>query len=141
MGIRRGHRLLGRDRPLRPLVGRLPARQPPHRRRRPLGGPPRPARRRETLGRRPARLLHDSTLTTSDRVAGLLLLLYAQRITSIARLTTGHIEVFTFHQGPCSHLALTFWAALGAAAAGLEMILRVTRRGPCGAWLAWGGGA
>jgi len=38
------------------------------------------------------RLLHDSTLTTSDRVAGLLLLLYAQRIASIARLTTGHIH-------------------------------------------------
>ena len=38
------------------------------------------------------RLLHDDTLTTSDRVAGLLLLLYAQRIASIAKLTTGHIR-------------------------------------------------
>ena len=38
------------------------------------------------------RLLRDSTLTTSDRVAGLLLLLYAQRITSIVKLTTGHIH-------------------------------------------------
>ncbi len=38
------------------------------------------------------RLLHDSTLTTSDRVAGLLLLLYAQRIASIVKLTTDHIH-------------------------------------------------
>ena len=91
MGIRRGHRLPGRDRPLRPLVGRPPAPQPPHLRRRPLGGPARPARRRETLNDA-RRLLHDSTLTTSDRVAGLLLLLYAQRIASIVKLTTGHIH-------------------------------------------------
>jgi hypothetical protein len=33
------------------------------------------------------RLLHDDTLATGDRVAGLLLLLYAQRIASLARLT------------------------------------------------------
>ena len=38
------------------------------------------------------RLLHDDTLTTSDRVAGLLLLLYAQRIADIARLTGGHVR-------------------------------------------------
>jgi len=38
------------------------------------------------------RLLHDNTLTTSDRVAGLLLLLYAQRIASISRLTAGHVR-------------------------------------------------
>jgi hypothetical protein len=38
------------------------------------------------------RLLHDDTLTTSDRVAGLLLLLYAQRIATIVKLTTDHIR-------------------------------------------------
>ena len=38
------------------------------------------------------RLLHDDTLATPDRVAGLLLLLYAQRINSIARLTAGHVR-------------------------------------------------
>ncbi|MFJ2136411.1 hypothetical protein ACIOMQ_37350 [Streptomyces sp. NPDC087845] len=37
------------------------------------------------------RLLHDTTLTVPDRVAGLLLLLYAQRPRTIARLTTGHV--------------------------------------------------
>lgn len=38
------------------------------------------------------RLLHDDTLTTSDRVAGLLLLLYAQRIADIVKLTTDHVH-------------------------------------------------
>jgi hypothetical protein len=38
------------------------------------------------------RLLHDDTLTTSDRVAGLLLLLYAQRIATIVKLTTDHVR-------------------------------------------------
>ncbi len=38
------------------------------------------------------RLLHDDTLATSDRVAGLLLLLYAQRIADIVKLTAGHVR-------------------------------------------------
>ncbi|MEU9198356.1 hypothetical protein [Streptomyces hundungensis] len=37
------------------------------------------------------RLLHDTTLTVPDRVAGLLLLLYAQRPRTIAHLTTHHV--------------------------------------------------
>ena len=39
------------------------------------------------------RLLHDQTLNPADRVAGLLVLLYAQRAASIARLTLDHLEV------------------------------------------------
>lgn len=38
------------------------------------------------------RLLHDDTLTTSDRVAGLLLLLYAQRVADIVKLTVDHVH-------------------------------------------------
>jgi hypothetical protein len=38
------------------------------------------------------RLLHDDTLTISDRVAGLLLLLYAQRIARITQLTADDIH-------------------------------------------------
>ena len=38
------------------------------------------------------RLLHDETLAIQDRVAGLLLLLYAQRITTIAKLTTADVR-------------------------------------------------
>ncbi|MFJ6943263.1 hypothetical protein ACISU4_01140 [Streptomyces wuyuanensis] len=38
------------------------------------------------------RLLHDTNLTTPDRVAGLLLLLYAQRPRNISRLTTSHVS-------------------------------------------------
>ncbi|MFE2990580.1 hypothetical protein [Streptomyces sp. NPDC059262] len=38
------------------------------------------------------RLLHDHTIRTEDRLAGLLLLLYAQWPAAISRLTTGHIE-------------------------------------------------
>ncbi|MBB5152538.1 hypothetical protein [Saccharopolyspora phatthalungensis] len=41
------------------------------------------------------RLLHDDTLATSDRVAGLLLLLYAQRIATITHLTIDHVR---FHE-------------------------------------------
>src|SRR6266508_3202710 len=37
------------------------------------------------------RLLHDDTIATPDRVAGLLLLLYAQRLSTISTLTTDHI--------------------------------------------------
>ena len=38
------------------------------------------------------RLLHDSTLAVQDRVAGLLLLLYAQRIAAITKLTAGDVR-------------------------------------------------
>lgn len=37
-------------------------------------------------------LLNDDTINTTDRVAGLLVLLYAQRVTTIAKLTLAHIE-------------------------------------------------
>lgn len=38
------------------------------------------------------RVLHDDTLTTADRVAALLVLLYAQHVSRIARLTRGHLH-------------------------------------------------
>lgn len=38
------------------------------------------------------RLLHDQSLDPADRVAGLLVLLYAQRAASIARLTLDHLD-------------------------------------------------
>ncbi|MFC9816111.1 hypothetical protein ACFVJM_29090 [Streptomyces virginiae] len=38
------------------------------------------------------RFLHDSTITTADRVTGLLVLLYGQPVTKIAQLTTNHIQ-------------------------------------------------
>jgi hypothetical protein len=38
------------------------------------------------------RLLHDATLNPEDRVAGLLVLLYAQRPSVISRLTLGHVH-------------------------------------------------
>ncbi len=37
-------------------------------------------------------LLHDDTVETEDRVAGLLVLLYAQRAADISRLTTDHLQ-------------------------------------------------
>jgi hypothetical protein len=37
-------------------------------------------------------LLHDGTLKPEDRVAGLLVLLYAQNAAAVSRLTTGHIQ-------------------------------------------------
>jgi len=39
------------------------------------------------------RLLHDDTLQTRDRIAGLLLVLYAQCIATISRLTVDHIRL------------------------------------------------
>ncbi len=39
------------------------------------------------------RLLNDGTLSTRDRLAGLLVLLYAQPTARISRLTTGHVEL------------------------------------------------
>lgn len=38
------------------------------------------------------RLLHDDTLDTGDRFAGLLLLLYAQKIATITQLTEDHLD-------------------------------------------------
>lgn len=38
------------------------------------------------------RLLHDDSLKPEDRLAGLLVLLYAQRTTTISRLTLAHVE-------------------------------------------------
>ncbi len=50
------------------------------------------------------RLLHDETLPTADRVAGLLVLLYAQSASSIHRLTTDHVtqdgDRVLLHLGP-----------------------------------------
>jgi hypothetical protein len=43
------------------------------------------------------RLLHDDTLKTNDRVAGLLVLLYAQTAASISRLTLDHIQATDEH--------------------------------------------
>jgi len=39
------------------------------------------------------RLLHDTNLNTADRVAGLLLVLYAQRIATISQLTVDHVHL------------------------------------------------
>jgi hypothetical protein len=39
------------------------------------------------------RLLHDDTIPTRDRIAGLLLLLYAQRIATITQLTVDHVHL------------------------------------------------
>lgn len=41
------------------------------------------------------RLLHDATLKPEDRVAGLLVILYAQRLSSISRLTLDDIKIST----------------------------------------------
>ncbi len=38
------------------------------------------------------RLLHDDTLHTRDRLAGLLVFLYAQKTATISRLTTDHVD-------------------------------------------------
>ena len=50
------------------------------------------------------RLLHDDTVRTRDRLAGLLVLLYAQPVARVARLTTGHVTVsgttVRIHLGP-----------------------------------------
>jgi hypothetical protein len=45
----------------------------------------------ETRWRQARTLLHDENIDPEDRVAGLLVLLYAQRIAAISRLTTGHV--------------------------------------------------
>ena len=43
------------------------------------------------------RLLHDTTLKPSDRVAGLLLVLYPQRTATISQLTTDHVHLDSDH--------------------------------------------
>jgi hypothetical protein len=54
-----------------------------------------PTRVIDTEGRwaQARRLLHDDTLQPGDRVAGLLVLLYAQQPASISRLTLGHVQI------------------------------------------------
>jgi hypothetical protein len=47
-------------------------------------------------------LLHDADVDLAYRVAGLLVLLFAQPCGRIVRLTTGHVE----HSGACTMLAL-----------------------------------
>ena len=42
-------------------------------------------------------LLHDDSLKPEDRLAGLLVLLYAQRTTVISRLTLSHIQPADWH--------------------------------------------
>ena len=46
----------------------------------------------ETRWQQACWLLHDDTLKPEDRVAGLLVLLYAQTAATVSRLTTGHIQ-------------------------------------------------
>jgi hypothetical protein len=72
------------------------------------------------------RLLHDDTLTTSDRVAGLLLLLYAQRIASIVKLTADHIHD---HRDRVEIMLGTAPVVLPEPLAGLVRELVATRQG------------
>jgi hypothetical protein len=44
-------------------------------------------------GRRPARLLHDDSIGSRDRLAGLLVLLYAQPAARISRLATSQVTI------------------------------------------------
>ncbi|WP_199199044.1 hypothetical protein [Amycolatopsis sp. CA-128772] len=72
------------------------------------------------------RLLHDDTLSIGDRVAGLLLLLYAQRTATITQLTVDHVHLtpdtvkITFGKSPI---------ILAEPLAGLVRELVATRRG------------
>jgi hypothetical protein len=72
------------------------------------------------------RLLHDDTLPTGDRVAGLLLLLYAQRIATISQLTVEHVglegDALTIRLGSSP-------VVLPEPLAGLVRQLVTTRRG------------
>ncbi|MFI5774729.1 site-specific integrase [Streptomyces sp. NPDC051658] len=72
------------------------------------------------------RLLHDDTLATSDRVAGLLLVLYAQQIATISRLTVDDVHLDNDKVG------ITFGTSpvvLPEPLAGLVRDLIATRRG------------
>jgi len=72
------------------------------------------------------RLLHDTSLQTADRVAGLLLVLYAQRIATISQLTTDHVHA----DGDRVELLLgTAPIVLPEPVAGLVLELVATRRG------------
>jgi len=52
------------------------------------------------------RLLHDDTLPTPDRVAGLLVLLYGQTLTRISRLRLADLDIATDPTGVVVHLRL-----------------------------------
>jgi hypothetical protein len=72
------------------------------------------------------RLLHDDTINARDRLAGLLVLLYAQPVARIARLTTSHVAVGG------STVAIRFGTApitLPEPAAGLARQLLESKRG------------
>ncbi len=72
------------------------------------------------------RLLHDGTLKPEDRVAGLLVLLYAQQPAAISRLTLGHVQ----SSGGEVHLRLGREAVvLPEPLAGLVLHLVATRQG------------
>jgi hypothetical protein len=71
------------------------------------------------------RLLNDDTIVTSDRVAGLLLLLYAQRLTTISTLTADHV---TNSDGQVKLLLGTVATTLPEPLAGLTLELVATRR-------------
>ena len=71
------------------------------------------------------RLLRDSTLKTSDRVIGLLLLLYAQNLAAISLLTVGHVHA---SGGEVSLQLGTAPVALPEPLAGLVLDLVATRR-------------
>ncbi|MFD7026482.1 hypothetical protein ACFWAR_00370 [Streptomyces sp. NPDC059917] len=72
------------------------------------------------------RLLHDDTLSTPDRVAGLLLVLYAQKIATIGRLTVDDVHLDN------GTVAITFGTSPIALPEPLTALVRelvVTRRG------------
>lgn len=71
------------------------------------------------------RLLHDETVTTSDRVAGLLLLFYAQRLSTISTLT---VDQVSNADGPTSIRLGTAPTVLPEPLAGLVLDLIATRR-------------
>ncbi|MFB7501705.1 hypothetical protein ACFC09_44875 [Streptomyces sp. NPDC056161] len=72
------------------------------------------------------RLLNDDTLPTPDRVAGLLLILYAQKIATISQLTVGDVS---FDGGTVSITFGTSPVVLPAPLAALVRELVATRRG------------
>src|SRR6266581_1968748 len=79
------------------------------------------------------RLLHDDTISARDRLAGLLVLLYAQPVARVARLTTGHVTV----SGATVHIRLgTAPITLPEPVAGLARQLLDGKRGHAttGAW-------
>ncbi|MER6942962.1 hypothetical protein ABT294_02950 [Nonomuraea sp. NPDC000554] len=72
------------------------------------------------------RLLQDTNLKTSDRVVGLLLLLYAQNLSAISRLTTEHVNA---HGNHVELLLGTSPVVLPEPLADLVLELVETRRG------------